>query len=130
MDSRNANYESQQPKWCDCGLTPKHSEWEHDWCCQNCGGSHSEEICPEKNKELEKMKYEVEFPEKDIENIVDGHIKQCSTERMIQILGIIKAEKESRLAYEIEGWEKYWKFEKEPVKKKSNSKKTGSRGSV
>ena len=31
---------------CDCGLKPKHSVGDHDWCCQICGGNHIEEICP------------------------------------------------------------------------------------
>lgn len=33
---------------CDCGLKPKHKLFEHDNCCQICGGSHVERICPSK----------------------------------------------------------------------------------
>ena len=35
-------------KNCNCGLKPKHEKLEHDWCCQICGGSHSEKICPQR----------------------------------------------------------------------------------
>jgi hypothetical protein len=35
---------------CNCGLKPDHHPFYHDWCCQICGGSHVEGICPEKNK--------------------------------------------------------------------------------
>jgi len=31
---------------CDCGLKPEHKVGEHDWCCQFCGGNHTERICP------------------------------------------------------------------------------------
>ena len=31
----------------DCGITTPHKLLEHDWCCQVCGGSHSERICPD-----------------------------------------------------------------------------------
>ena len=31
---------------CDCELKPKHVKGEHDWCCQICGGNHTERICP------------------------------------------------------------------------------------
>lgn len=37
---------------CKCGLEPAHKIGEHDSCCQICGGSHTERICP-KNKEQE-----------------------------------------------------------------------------
>jgi hypothetical protein len=33
---------------CDCELKPEHLKGEHDFCCQLCGGSHTERICPEK----------------------------------------------------------------------------------
>ena len=35
---------------CDCKLKPEHDKMEHDWCCQICGGNHSEHICPENKK--------------------------------------------------------------------------------
>lgn len=35
-------------KICNCRLKPQHYEIEHDWCCQICGGNHSERICPKK----------------------------------------------------------------------------------
>lgn len=38
-------------KICKCKLLPKHNILEHDWCCQKCGGSHTERICPIKKKE-------------------------------------------------------------------------------
>ena len=28
-----------------CGIAVPHKLLEHDWCCQICGGSHSERIC-------------------------------------------------------------------------------------
>lgn len=36
---------------CSCGLLPSHEIFEHDNCCQICGGSHSERICPKKEVE-------------------------------------------------------------------------------
>ena len=32
---------------CDtnCGIITQHKLLEHDWCCQVCGGQHSERIC-------------------------------------------------------------------------------------
>lgn len=42
-------------KICKCKLLPKHFEMAHDWCCQECGGSHTENLCPEgKKKEVKK----------------------------------------------------------------------------
>jgi len=35
---------------CPCELTPKHKIAEHDHCCQICGGTHTERICPAKKK--------------------------------------------------------------------------------
>lgn len=37
---------------CECGLEPLHKVGEHDWCCQLCGGSHAERICPAMHKAL------------------------------------------------------------------------------
>lgn len=31
---------------CKCELKPEHKVLEHDWCCQICGGQHTERICP------------------------------------------------------------------------------------
>jgi hypothetical protein len=31
---------------CNCELRPIHSRGEHDWCCQICGGAHTERLCP------------------------------------------------------------------------------------
>jgi hypothetical protein len=35
---------------CPCELTPKHKIGEHDACCQICGETHTERICPNKDK--------------------------------------------------------------------------------
>lgn len=40
---------------CNCELTPKHENAEHDWCCQICGGNHTERLCPENNTQCAKM---------------------------------------------------------------------------
>ena len=43
---------------CDgkCGIAIKHKLLEHDWCCQICGGSHSERICPNNKFKRRKRK--------------------------------------------------------------------------
>jgi hypothetical protein len=33
---------------CNCNLKPTHLPLEHDSCCQVCGGSHTERICPQR----------------------------------------------------------------------------------
>jgi hypothetical protein len=37
---------------CTCkGIKVPHTRLEHDWCCQNCGGNHTERICPNAHRE-------------------------------------------------------------------------------
>jgi len=37
---------------CDCEtIREPHQVGEHDWCCQHCGGSHTERFCPKNRKE-------------------------------------------------------------------------------
>lgn len=31
---------------CDCELKPEHKRGQHDFCCQRCGGAHTDDICP------------------------------------------------------------------------------------
>lgn len=52
LDPSNAQLLEQE---CGCELTPKHERAEHDWCCQICGGDHTERICPENNTQCGKM---------------------------------------------------------------------------
>ena len=42
------NFEEAAKVDCDinCGIKLPHKLLEHDWCCQVCGGQHSERICP------------------------------------------------------------------------------------
>ena len=41
------NFEEAAKVDCDinCGIKLPHKLLEHDWCCQVCGGQHSERIC-------------------------------------------------------------------------------------
>lgn len=52
LDASDAHLLEQE---CNCELTPKHENAEHDWCCQICGGNHTERLCPENNTQCAKM---------------------------------------------------------------------------
>ena len=54
---------------CNCELKPEHDELEHDWCCQICGGSHTEEICPITRKvDLRKFKQQLVEKRRKVNN--------------------------------------------------------------
>ena len=52
-DSKLRTLDNRSNPICDCALKPEHRKLEHDWCCQICGGSHTERICPQR-KEIKK----------------------------------------------------------------------------
>ncbi len=40
------NYIEKINQLCNCNLKIPHGILDHDWCCQICGGDHTEVICP------------------------------------------------------------------------------------
>lgn len=66
------NYKKIMLEKCDCELKLNHVKGEHDYCCQECGGNHTERICPINNSKvpylMKKLLKELKYSKMEQEN--------------------------------------------------------------